>query len=259
MDILNFCNSTYNFENKGEPYFDSVTKRKYTAAVGQPAYLHCRVKNLGDREVSWIRKKDLHILTVGVHKYSSDARFAAIHTEGSDEWILRVANVQLRDSGAYECQVSTEPKISLPFFLTVVVSKAEILSGSEVLVRAGSDINLTCVVTHAPTAPSFIYWYRGRNVINYAFRGGISVETEQLTRKSRLLIARATVRDSGNYTCAPSNSDSASILVHVVNGERPAAMQSRARKLAPTLPCMLLTTALFNRRILRKQKYTDYY
>ncbi|GBP63111.1 hypothetical protein EVAR_98099_1 [Eumeta japonica] len=126
------------------------------------------------RHVSWIRKRDLHILTVGVHTYSSDARFAALHADGSDEWTLRVAPAQPRDSGAYECQVSTEPKISLSFRLTVVVainnpvayirmamfrhvivtvSKAEILAGPELFVRAGSDINLTCIARHAPDPP----------------------------------------------------------------------------------------------------------
>ncbi|CAD0202261.1 unnamed protein product [Chrysodeixis includens] len=218
--------------------------------------------------VSWIRKRDLHILTVGVHTYSSDARFAALHTDNSDEWTLRVAPAQPRDSGAYECQVSTEPKISLSFRLTVVVlflpmrrvdlltdswftphhgdllrviSKAEILSGPELFVRAGSDINLTCIARHAPDPPSFIYWYRGSNVVNYAQRGGISVETEQRTRTSRLLIARASPRDSGNYTCAPSSSDSASVVVHVVSGERPAAMQSDGKRIAPLPPLILIS------------------
>ncbi|KAI5651411.1 immunoglobulin domain-containing protein [Phthorimaea operculella] len=189
--------------------------------------------------VSWIRKRDLHILTVGVHTYSSDARFAALHIDNSDEWTLRIAPAQPRDSGVYECQVSTEPKISLSFRLTVVVSKAEILSGPELFVRAGSDINLTCIARHAPDPPSFIYWYRGSNVVNYAQRGGISVETEQRTRTSRLLIARASPRDSGNYTCAPSSSDSASVVVHVVSGERPAAMQSSTVKVAPASAILL--------------------
>ncbi|XP_022824774.1 limbic system-associated membrane protein-like [Spodoptera litura] len=232
-------NVTSTTESVAQPYFDNATKRDYTAAVGQPAYLHCRVKNLGDRAVSWIRKRDLHILTVGVHTYSSDARFAALHTDNSDEWTLRVAPAQPRDSGSYECQVSTEPKISLSFRLTVVVSKAEILSGPELFVRAGSDINLTCIARHAPDPPSFIYWYRGSNVVNYAQRGGISVETEQRTRTSRLLIARASPRDSGNYTCAPSSSDSASVVVHVVSGERPAAMQSDSQRLSP-IPLLIL-------------------
>lgn len=33
------------------------------------------------------------------------------------------------------------------------VSKAEILSGPELFVRAGSDINLTCVAKYAPDPP----------------------------------------------------------------------------------------------------------
>ncbi|XP_028037725.1 hemicentin-2-like isoform X1 [Bombyx mandarina] len=242
---VDYSNVTGTTESVGQPYFDNSTKRDYTAAVGQPAYLHCRVKNLADRAVSWIRKRDLHILTVGVHTYSSDARFAALHTDGSDEWTLRVAPAQPRDSGSYECQVSTEPKISLSFRLTVVVSKAEILSGPELFVRAGSDINLTCIARHAPDPPSFIYWYRGSNVVNYAQRGGISVETEQRTRTSRLLIARASPRDSGNYTCAPSSSDSASVMVHVVSGERPAAMQSDAAKTnKPLRPSVLISLGM---------------
>ncbi|XP_022131172.2 hemicentin-2-like [Pieris rapae] len=237
------------WEPLGQPYFDNSTKREATAAVGQPAYLHCRVRNLADRAVSWIRKRDLHILTVGVHTYSSDARFAALHADGSDEWTLRVSPAQPRDSGVYECQVSTEPKISLSFRLTVVVSKAEILSGPELFVRAGSDINLTCVAKHAPDPPSFIYWYRGEQVVNYAQRGGISVETEQRTRTSRLLIARAAPHDSGNYTCAPSSSESASVIVHVLSGERPAAMQSSSSlssHINPLLLTLSISTLLHN-------------
>ncbi|XP_034833295.1 zwei Ig domain protein zig-8-like [Maniola hyperantus] len=239
------------WEPLGQPYFDNSTKREATAAVGQPAYLHCRVRNLADRAVSWIRKRDLHILTVGVHTYSSDARFAALHADGSDEWTLRVAPAQPRDSGVYECQVSTEPKISLSFRLTVVVSKAEILSGPELFVRAGSDINLTCVAKHAPDPPSFIYWYRGEQVVNYAQRGGISVETEQRTRTSRLLIARASPHDSGNYTCAPSSSESASVIVHVLSGERPAAMQSSSPpplRFNPTLWATIATVSSYHRQ-----------
>lgn len=61
--------------------------------------------------------------------------------------------------------------------------------------------------------------YRGDHVINYSQRGGISVVTEKQTRTSRLLISRALPADSGNYTCSPSAADSASVLVHVLNGE----------------------------------------
>uniref|UniRef100_A0A182LYD1 Ig-like domain-containing protein n=1 Tax=Anopheles culicifacies TaxID=139723 RepID=A0A182LYD1_9DIPT len=87
-----------------QPYFDNSTKREVTATVGQSALLHCRVRNLGDRAVSWIRKRDLHILTVGILTYTNDQRFQSLHTEGSDEWTLRITSPQPRDSGTYECQ-----------------------------------------------------------------------------------------------------------------------------------------------------------
>ncbi|XP_017777363.1 PREDICTED: uncharacterized protein LOC108563253, partial [Nicrophorus vespilloides] len=107
----------------------------------------------------------------------------------------------------------------------VAVSKAKILGNPELFIKSGSDINLTCIVLQTPDPPNFIYWYRGENVINYSQRGGINVVTEKQTRTSRLLISRALSTDTGNYTCSPSSSDAASVMVHVLNGEQPAAMQ----------------------------------
>ncbi|XP_073829624.1 kin of IRRE-like protein 1 isoform X2 [Musca autumnalis] len=208
-----------------QPYFDNSSRREVTSIVGQAALLQCRVRNLGDRAVSWIRKRDLHILTVGILTYTNDQRFQSLHTEGSDEWTLRISSPQPRDSGTYECQVSTEPKISQGFRLNVVVSRAKILGNPELFIKSGSDINLTCLAMQSPIPPSFIYWYKGKRLMNYSQRGGISVITERTTRTSKLLISKATPADSGNYTCSPSSSDSASVVVHVINGEHPAAMQ----------------------------------
>ncbi|XP_047489136.1 uncharacterized protein LOC125039340 [Penaeus chinensis] len=57
-----------------QPYFaDSPTN--LTIISGQTAYLPCRVHMLGDRSVTWMRGRDLHILTVGLITYSADERF----------------------------------------------------------------------------------------------------------------------------------------------------------------------------------------
>lgn len=52
-------------------------------------------------------------------------------------------------------------------------------------------------------------------------RGGISLETDKTESgtTSRLLLTRAQFTDSGNYTCVPTGAISASIQVHVLNGE----------------------------------------
>lgn len=70
-------------------------------------------------QVSWMRKRDLHILTSGIHTYTGDARFSVRHPEHSDDWDLRIEYVQKRDGGVYECQVNTEPKINLAIMLNV--------------------------------------------------------------------------------------------------------------------------------------------
>lgn len=71
-------------------------------------------------QVSWIRTKDLHILTSAAHTFSADSRFEAAHSGGSRNfWGLRLRGAKEDDSGRYECQVNTDPKISLAINLTV--------------------------------------------------------------------------------------------------------------------------------------------
>lgn len=67
-----------------------------------------------------MRQKDLHIISAGDYIYTSDQRFKPKHVDNSDEWFLHIAYVQQEDSGVYECQVSTEPKMSFSFYLTVI-------------------------------------------------------------------------------------------------------------------------------------------
>ncbi|XP_059619559.1 zwei Ig domain protein zig-6-like [Phlebotomus argentipes] len=189
--------------------------------------LRCRVRNIGDRAVSWIRRRDLHILAIGIMTYTNDPRFQAEHSEGSDDWTLRIRAARPADSGVYECQISIDPKISLGIHLNVVASQARILGSREVFVRGGSDVNLTCVVEAAP-APIELHWARNGRPLDFSRRGGVSVLTERRVRTSQLLMSRVSSRDAGNYSCFPlgnSATDAASVLVHVIKDENSAAMQ----------------------------------
>ncbi|KAI9561479.1 defective proboscis extension response [Daphnia sinensis] len=268
--------------------------QEVTTTLGQTAFLHCRVRYLADRRVLWMRQRDLHILTSGLHTYTNDWRISAVHVtvrqpphagqafpsnkddvsssyppaantpirspasrnasvspdssassvwddeEGVwSEWTLRIRSTEAKDAGLYECQVSTEPKISKIYRLHVVVSKASILGSAELFVKKGSDINLTCVTVteeHQPPSqnapmgvnktPHYFTWHHNGQVLNYSARGGMSVTTDTIDGQSRLLLARAGPRDSGNYTCVPGpGAAPASVTVHVLNGEQPAAMQ----------------------------------
>lgn len=212
-------------DNDPTPYFDNDTSRNVTTMSGKTAYLPCRVRHLGDRTVSWIRRRDLHVLTVGRFTYTSDQRFQTIHLENSDDWTLQIKYPQKHDAGIYECQVSTVPKMSIFITLNVVVSRAKITGGPTLYINSGSTLNLTCIVMESPVLPDYVFWYHNGKVINYD-SPNIKLKTEMnLPTTSKLLISNAQPKDSGNYSCVPSNSDPADIAVHVLNGENPAAMQ----------------------------------
>lgn len=63
-------------------------------------------------QVSWLRPRENEILTAGKFTYIGDPRFASINDNGSHDWILEIKDVGLNDSTNYECQVSTDPKMS---------------------------------------------------------------------------------------------------------------------------------------------------
>ena len=56
--------------------------------------------------------------------YTQDNRFSPLHNEGSNVWMLKITNPQVKDSGEYECQVSyhddKEKKLKMPFRLVVL-------------------------------------------------------------------------------------------------------------------------------------------
>lgn len=58
--------------------------------VGDTAYLKCRVHNIGNKTVSWVRHLDINLLTVGTTMYTSDARFQSMHDADTEEWTLKV-------------------------------------------------------------------------------------------------------------------------------------------------------------------------
>ncbi|KAJ0175778.1 hypothetical protein K1T71_008937 [Dendrolimus kikuchii] len=232
-------------QTPGAPYFDASTPDNVTGLVGHPVTLLCKVKNLQNRTVSWVRHRDIHLLTVGRYTYTSDQRFEAQHKPRSEEWALRIRSPQRRDSGQYECQISTTPPIGHAVYLNIVEPETEILGGPDLFIYAGSTINLTCIVRHTPEPPNTINWtHRGKTINFDSTRGGISLVTEKgIHSSSRLLVQSARTSDAGSYQCVPDNAQSAAARVHVLTGESPAAMQGSAPWADSFALCTLLCFA----------------
>merc|ERR1719244_378987 len=235
------------------PVFVNTTNSTVVTSLGQTVYLYCGVHNLGDRSVSWIRSRDLTILTIGLVRYTRDQRFTAIHGQGSNNWGIKIVNPNLNDSGLYECQISyhddTEKKLKLPFTLQVLESRAKILGSHDLYMKEGSEVELNCKVVDSPGPPAYIYWYKGEEVINYSTKKGIEVSFSNLENNaiSTLLIKYASPSDSGNYTCAPANAMQDSLILNVIKGEKQAGLQeiaNFAKSYYSSLLLLLLTSSL---------------
>ncbi|XP_047486813.1 uncharacterized protein LOC125037658 [Penaeus chinensis] len=229
------------------PYFDLSSPTNVTAQLGTHAYLPCRIFNLGNRSIAWIRSRDSHILTVDRYTFIADERFQAWHEPSTETWTLQVKYVQERDEGRYECQVSTEPKMSHFVYFTVVTPLVHIAGGPDMYVKSGSTVTLKCFISAALKQPEYIFWYQEKErVIEEDREGGRQIYVERIagdTTIGTLLIPRASPRDQGTYSCSPASLPSASVTLHVLNGEHPAAMHhgKGVKGHCPSLTCLLVT------------------
>ncbi|KAK9704279.1 Immunoglobulin I-set domain [Popillia japonica] len=253
------------------PEFDDTVLKEIQAIAGQTIVLPCTVRNLGDKVVSWIRTRDLHILTSGAVTFTADGRFEAVYSH-VDFWGLRIRGVRITDTGQYECQVNTDPKMNFALNLTVsdvgmrdavdIDTKyayvASIKGPKEVYVREGSPVTFTCEIVSQTGAhdiffpkPRVRWLYEGKEITHELDRGGISVDTDYRDRKvtSRLRVATVTMKDGGLYTCSQAATLGDSVRLFVVEAEHSEAMQrdfpTSTAKIHPQKPALHLLFIVF--------------
>ncbi|XP_052852070.1 uncharacterized protein LOC128262075 [Drosophila gunungcola] len=296
-DVGKITSSQNHFGNTIQSQFNTKNNTRVIAQKGGLAILPCVVKVNSPATVSWIRRKDFQLLTVGLSTHSSDKRFLVEHTRHMGHWSLRIKAVREEDRGFYECQLSIYPTQSIVIELKIVEAVAEISSAPELHIDETSTLRLECKLKRATENPAFVFWYHDSKMINYDAQGGFVVtsigqsnqQSGQTHRsspanKSRvtmpmesngngllnnilgspenfkapnmpsstpymqqhqssyllnpsvsvLTVRQVNFRHAGNYTCAPSNARPASITVHVLRGEKTAAMQHANRSILDT-------------------------
>ncbi|GFW84146.1 histone-lysine N-methyltransferase SETMAR [Trichonephila clavipes] len=113
-------------------------------------------------EAAWIKVETKAILTIYHHIITRNYRISLSHSDNRN-FILQIRNVQESDKGGYMCQVNTVPMKSQVGYLDVLVPP-DILeegSSSDVIVREGANVTLTCKAVGYPT-PN-ITWRREDN------------------------------------------------------------------------------------------------
>ncbi|KAG7158446.1 Carcinoembryonic antigen-related cell adhesion molecule 8-like [Homarus americanus] len=139
-------------------------------------------------------------------------------------WELSLRDVRMSDAGLYECQLTTHPPASLFFTLKVVEARAVVAGGPEVHVHTGVKLRLHCTVELATEPPDYIFWFHNDTMINYLPKRPLKVVNHHFA--SSLVISNVTWADAGSYRCEPHLATPANLTLHVVEGEKHAALHN---------------------------------
>ncbi|XP_071532437.1 hemicentin-1-like [Panulirus ornatus] len=231
----------------GPSFLNTSSSNTVSAVAGTTAKLPCGIKNLHNYTVSWVRGRDIRLLTTGSTTYTSDKRFVAINPSGGQQWILKIHYVRKDDAGSYLCQVSITPPITLIVNLTVQEAVATVLPGPEVYVQSGSRLEVVCQVEGCPP-PALLSWRReGQPVLTPESNTYDLAHDNGSTPIARLTLAHphAAPSHSGSYSCTSTCTAPVNVTVHVLRGEELAEYMQHHNTAAPrALACSLLPSLI---------------
>ncbi|XP_006607673.1 zwei Ig domain protein zig-8-like [Apis dorsata] len=243
-------------EDKGEDVIEGPI-REVLAQSGSTANLPCKITEPGAGTITWMKRKNRRLLTVGKSTHSVDKRFVVIHS--STDWLLQIRVVTVQDEGIYECQITSHP-VQRNFVRLKITEAYSIIPGAPDLhVKQGSSLRLECQLKAAAESPLYVFWYRQGHMINYDEEPGVKVE---LTKNGSILMVNKTKPShGGNYTCAPSNAKPAYVMVHVIEEEeKPAAMHGGDRRnLGPAISASNFLVSLLAAVSWRIPSFTSLY
>lgn len=223
------------------------------AHKGSDATLNCRVRRNSDfGTISWFKREldgRVILLAVGDETYIADSRFAVFRPVLSMNWSLQIRGVHIDDAGEYLCQTSQHPPSSVMVRLAVTEAWADIVGSEEKVFRAGTSVQLVCVIRDVTQPPSFIFWYHNKRMINYDQGDGVQVEVSGVSNKSMksvLTMTNIAITQAGTYTCSPSMARPDSVNVTVKHHEQalPEPVVNSEANTAITFPELLLFTIL---------------
>jgi len=182
-----------------------------TVVSGEAAMLACKIYNLGNKSVSWLRHTSPipQLMALNNLSNSLDDRVKAMAAEEWSEFVLMIRDVGVRDSGEYECQVSgpNHTSISKLVTLTVIDPVTSIDGGPDLYVGLHSRLALVCRLASAGIPPIHLIWSKEGKMLRFLGGEGSSLhlETDQQGRFLSRLTVESVERDSGgSYGCQPS-------------------------------------------------------
>uniref|UniRef100_A0ABD2X8I7 Ig-like domain-containing protein n=1 Tax=Trichogramma kaykai TaxID=54128 RepID=A0ABD2X8I7_9HYME len=217
------------------PYFENVEGQEINGSekvvhLGDTAFLDCRVVMLSGKMVMWIRQyPDKALLTVGKNTHIADDRYS-VSFKYPNNWRLMITSIQKEDRGLYVCQVNTHPPRMLVTNVTILAPDVRIVDESDHELHdryynSGSVIELTCVVRPSRPGskiPDPVWKKNGEALpddVNVYHTNGPANKLQLSLR-----IEYAKKSDSGEFSCTIGQFSTTVVNIHVLNGEKQAAV-----------------------------------
>ena len=71
-------------------FLRGLIKKKYKRIHGKSTFFTHVFSALFFFQVSWVRHKDVNLISVGKFKYISDDRFSIVHEDHDETWVLTI-------------------------------------------------------------------------------------------------------------------------------------------------------------------------
>ncbi|XP_033227890.1 zwei Ig domain protein zig-8-like [Belonocnema kinseyi] len=218
------------------PYFENIEGQEINCSqnvvqLGDTALLDCRIVMLSDRTVMWIRQSPdrTFLLTMGKSTHTADPRYS-VKFKYPNNWRLAITSAQKEDRGLYVCQVNTHPPRMLITNVTILAPDIRITDDFNHELRdryykTGSGIELVCIARSSQSGSRVPHpaWKKNGDTlpdhVNIQHNNG---SDRELVTRLRIDLAKKT--DSGEYSCSIGQFSRTIVNIHVLNGEKQAAV-----------------------------------
>jgi len=231
------------------PYFSPHSVSNITVRVGETVHLPCRVRQVGTNTVAWVRNKDSSILAIDEDTIIQDSRFFVVKSEDREEWMLIIKTVSVADDGAYECQISTQVKMSHFVYLQVLVPTVTIEGAPDIFAKSGSSVDLSCKVTNNKVSASSLIWLKDEKVIPLADWPDVEV---RMTEEEGHIVSVLTINNLsrerfGIYSCRPDGLSGQNVSLHVIDAKEQGLRTNSEQRVLNTrwTSVVILMFALF--------------
>ena len=134
------------------PIFQS-SPTVYRVEPGNTARLECKVERLGPVVISWKKvhnNSSEYIVTGRTVTTGKNERVSVLTSSSSS--MLMLSEVEPKDVGEYQCEVSSTPPVYLTHSLRLRLRpRVNILGSSLIVLKEGEELGLMCEVTFLPT------------------------------------------------------------------------------------------------------------